>query len=223
MKLSEALKKTYFFDALSDEEVNLISSTARLLHLKTGDKIFNEGDDATSFYIVCSGQVQVFKSGEGKEIILHLFGPDDIFAEFPIFSGIKKYPASAMCLKETELLAIEGKPFREAVVTKPQILMKMVVRMSQRLREFNALIGDLSLRSVDARLAKYLLYISKDTPAEAAVEVQKKTLASILGTIPETLSRTFKRFSADGIISIKNQQIHILNREALQQISDALA
>ncbi len=222
MKLSDALKETYFFDALSDEEVTLIASTARLLHLEAGETIFHEGDDATSFYIVYSGQVQIYKTGEGKEIILHLFGPGDIFAEFPIFSGVKEYPANALCLKDSVILAIEGKPFREAVATKPEILMKMVVRMSQRLREFNALIEDLSLRSVDARLAKYLLYVSKDTPAEAAIEVQKRTLASILGTIPETLSRAFKRLTKLGVIRMRQQQVHIVDRDALQQIADTM-
>jgi CRP/FNR family transcriptional regulator len=222
LTVKEALRSCYFFDALSDDEAEALASATRLVRYEAREMIFGEGDPADHFFVVLSGTVQIFKlSAEGKEMILHLFQPGDIVAEFPIFGGIPKYPANALCLENTQVLAINGKQFKQIVSTKSDILLKMLARFSQRLKEFNTLIEDLSLRSVDARLAKYLLSISQNSPSQAEIDVQKKTLAAILGTVPETLSRAFKRLSADGVIQLKDTHIHILNRDKLRVFADA--
>lgn len=215
------LEKTYFFDALSVEERMTIGKMALYRKYEAGELVFSQGDPAEAFFLVVSGQVQAYKIGpDGKEMILHLVGPGEVFAEYPVFGGISKYPAYALCLEETELLAIPAEAFRTLVAGKPEILMKMLARFSQRIQEFNALIEDLSLRSVDARLAKYLLSLNQNNPSLTTLDVQRKTLAAILGTIPETLSRAFKRMKDQGVIRLEGSQLEILDRGALALMAD---
>ena len=60
-----------------------------------GDIIFSEGHEASGFYIVAEGRVKIFKlSLDGKEQILHIFGPGEPFGEVPVFSG-SAFPANA--------------------------------------------------------------------------------------------------------------------------------
>ncbi|MBK8190985.1 MAG: Crp/Fnr family transcriptional regulator [Vampirovibrionales bacterium] len=217
----DAIRSIAFFAGLSQEDVSLIAGFTQPKRYSANELIFGEGDAATAFYWVRSGRVQVYKIGpDGKEMILHLFAAGDTFAEFPIFGGEATYPANALCLEDTTVLRIDGPAFRALAETRPAMLLKMLSQFSLRLREFNQRIEDLSLRNVDARLAKYLLSVSENTPARAAITVQKKTLAAILATIPETLSRSFRKLSQKGMIEMQGHEVIILNRDGLLRLAE---
>ncbi len=216
------LKKSLLFEALSDAELRSLSDLCHRKVYDAGDLVFAEGDCAVAFFLVMTGRVQAYKIGaEGKEMILHLVEPGEVFAEYPIFGGMPTYPAYAQCLEPTTLLAIPGEAFKAFVADKPEVLMRILARFSQRIREFSGLIEDLSLRHVDARLAKYLLMVSETATGRAVIPIQKKTLAAILGTIPETLSRAFKRLKAQGVLRFEREQVEILDLQALKAIAES--
>lgn len=218
--VEKILQRAFCFRGI---EAGLLEQLATFSHVKTcaaGETIFLEGDPADHFYIVLSGQVKIYKlSAEGKEMILHLFGPQSVFAEVPVFGDMKCYPAHAMGLLDSELLAIDGQAFRDFSASHPKLLLQMLSVFAQRLREFNGLIEDLSLRSVDSRLAKYLLSLSEQTPDKTVLHVHKKTLAAILGTVPESLSRSFKKLADQGVVTVQGQEVSILDRAALQTVA----
>jgi CRP/FNR family transcriptional regulator, dissimilatory nitrate respiration regulator len=216
----DALRDCFLFEGFSEGELQSLAQESRIINRLEGEILFHEGDPANYFYVLLSGQIQAFKtSAEGKEMILHLFHSGDIFAEFPIFSGLKSYPASTQCLKDSSVLAINGQGFHTLAFSHPELLLKMLGRLSERLRYFTSLVEDLSLRNVDARLAKYLLTTSQNHLEQTKIEVNKKTLAAILGTVPETLSRTFKKMSAEGIIEVGRDTITICRRQALEDLA----
>jgi CRP/FNR family transcriptional regulator len=102
----------------------------------------------------------------------------------------------------------------------PQLAVNMIVALSQLLRGFASLVDALALREVSARLAKYLLDASLRAQSDTAVlDVRKSVLASRLGTVSETLSRTLRRMREAGVIAVEGQRIHILDRLALQRIA----
>ncbi len=221
MTIQDLLKRQLYFRLLTPEQLEQLARVSSAHQYESGEMIFGEGEEATSFYIVLEGQVQIYKiSREGKEMILHLFGPGEIFAEVPIFSGIPRYPANALCTQPTKILAIQGSGFQQLVKMHPDIALNMLSVFAQRLHKFSGLIEDLSLRSVDSRLAKYLLSVSENSPDKAVIKIQKKTLAAILGTIPETLSRSFKKLSGEGLIKVEGSRVHVLDRKHLSQIAD---
>jgi CRP-like cAMP-binding protein len=219
MDITAALKECYLFEGLSEDELSSLARQCHLISRKSGEMLFHEGEPADYFYILLSGQVQAYKtSAEGKEMILHLFNPGDIFAEFPVFGGVQTYPADTLCLKDSRLLAVQGLGFKALAASRPDVLLKILMRLAERLRYFTSLVEDLSLRNVDARLAKYLLCVGQAEQAE--IEIHKKTLAAILGTIPETLSRAFKKLSQAGVISVNGNSIRIRDRQALEDLAD---
>lgn len=216
-----ALQRAFCFRGI---ETPLLETLANISHIKTypaGEILFMDGDPAQYFYIVLSGQIKIYKlSAEGKEMILHLFGPQSVFAEVPVFGGMKKYPAHASAMAESEVLAIEGEAFQQLAASQPALLLKMLPVFAERLREFNGLIEDLSLRSVDSRLAKYLLSLEEQSTEKAILHIHKKTLAAILGTVPESLSRSFKKLTEQGIVLVRGQEVTLLNRTALLEMAN---
>ncbi len=223
--LSPLLAKHYYFQTMNAEEIEEMASFAHLTHWAEGESVFLEGEPSQSFFIVVSGQVQVYKmSPKGRQVIIRLFNAGESFAEIPFWGESQGYPANAMCLEETTLLVIEGEPFKRFVTNKPKVLMLMLASFSEHLRELSVRIEDLALRNMDSKLAKYLSSyeenLSTRVSGDVEIQVQKKTLASILGTIPETLSRSFKKLADKKMIAVQGRSIRILDPEALKKMAE---
>jgi len=102
-----------------------------------------------------------------------------------------------------------------------ELVLAMLAGMSAKLREFNQLIEQLSLKDVPARLAGVLLELPAKAGADTVVLKQtKRQLAAQIGTIPETLSRAFKKLSALGLIEVTGREIAILDPEGLADLAE---
>jgi CRP/FNR family transcriptional regulator len=97
----------------------------------------------------------------------------------------------------------------------------MLAVLSMRLRQFAVQVESLSLKEVPGRLASYLLLLAdeQEDPEGAVLPIPKGQLASLLGTIPETLSRIFAKMAGQGLIEVSGRNIRILNRSGLEDIS----
>ena len=188
---------------------------------RRGQPIFSEGDEGNGFYAVISGRVKIFKlSPEGKEQILHIFGPGEPFGEAAVFAG-KKFPANAEALEESRVFFFPRPAFIELVGKNPTLALNMMAVLSVRLRRLTNLVEDLSLKEVPGRLAAYLLLLSEKNKKAVKVEleVSKNQLASLLGTIPETLSRILTRMTREKLIKTDGKKIDIVNRKALEELA----
>ena len=186
-----------------------------------GQIIFSDGDEGAGFYAILSGRVKVFRlSPEGKEQIYHVFGAGETFGEVSVFSG-QGFPAFAKALVATEAIFFPRDAFMGLIRGDLSLALNMLAVLSTRLRRFAAMIEDLSLKEVPGRLAAYLLFLSEKegNMPELALDVTKGQLASLLGTVPETLSRILTRMARQGLIRIRGGRIRILDRKLLEEIA----
>ena len=222
MGILEHIATVPLFQALPREHHKDLATVVKDQAFRRGQFIFSEGDEGTGFYVIISGRVKIFKlSSEGKEQILHIFGPGEPIGEVAVFAG-KRFPANAEALEDTRVFFFPRAAFMELIQKNPSIALNMLAVLSQRLRKFTALIEDLSLREVPARLAAYLLYLSqkKDGVNDLTLDISKSQLASLLGTIPETLSRILTRMTKAGLIQSEGaRHIRILDHEGLEELA----
>ncbi len=217
--MRQVIAESELFGGLPSDHLEEIINLAVLKNFKRGESVFFEGDPGEGFYMVVTGKVKIFKTSiSGKEQILHIFSRGEPFGEVPVFHGLP-FPANATALEKTSLLFFPRKRFVELVHTMPSLVMNMLAVLSMRLRRFAAQIENLSLKEVPARLAGYLIYLSKEqkSPDKVVLEISKGQLASLLGTIPETLSRIFAKMSEEGLIKVNGKEIELLDREGLEQ------
>jgi CRP-like cAMP-binding protein len=187
-----------------------------------GQAIFSEGDEGTGFHVIISGRAKVFKlSADGKEQILHIFGAGEPIGEASVFAG-QPFPANAEALEECHTFFFPRAAFVNLVKENPSLAMNMLAVLSKRLRKFTQLVEDLSLKEVPGRLAAYILYLSdrKKGSDQLELDVAKGQLASLLGTIPETLSRILAKMARNGLIQIRGSQIRILDRPTLTELAE---
>jgi CRP/FNR family transcriptional regulator, dissimilatory nitrate respiration regulator len=221
-KILEIISKISLFSGLSDAELRQIRQIAVDKRFEKGEAIFFEGDDANGFYLVVDGRVKIYKlSTEGKEQILHLFGAGEPFGEVPVFSG-QAFPANADAVSKSRLLFFPRTDFVELITNNPSLALNMLAVLSMRLRQFTVQIESLSLKEVPGRLAAYLIYLAEEQNAGdcVALPAPKTQLASLLGTIPETLSRIFSKMSSQELILVDGRQIKLLDREGLQALAE---
>jgi CRP/FNR family transcriptional regulator len=209
---------SFLFEGVSSSQLVELSEISVRKKVRRGETIFFEGDDAIGFYMVIEGKVKIFKiSLEGREQVLHFFGPGEPFGEVPVFHG-RPFPANAVALSKGELLFFPRAEFIGLVHANPPIALNMLAMLSLRLRRFTTQIEHLSLKEVPGRLASHLLYLSEEQQetGQVTLDIPKGQLASLLGTSPETLSRIFAKMSEEGIIQVQGKVITLLDRERLQ-------
>ena len=221
MDIHAFLAKQFLFESLDENQIELIEESASLKRIKKAELLFSEGQMATAFFIVISGSVKLYKlSAEGSEQILHIQKAGDLVAEAIIFD-FEVYPAFCEALEDTDLIRFSKSEFLKLLKHFPEITFKIMSAYSRRLRQLITKIEELSLHDVKSRLASYLM---KNMRVEnnsnfVPIKVTKKDLASILGTIPETLSRTLGYFKKEKIIVEDKNGIFIQNLNKLKLIS----
>lgn len=238
---AELLKQVNIFSALGAHELGLLKDITRVKKFNKGDIIFFDTEPYQGFYIVLKGLVKIYKiSRDGREHILHLINQFGTFAEVPLFENLEKiseaaagdtfrYPANAMALEDgTDAVLIPTEKFIKLLEGNPSISMKMLSGFSKRLRHLNRHIEELTLMDVTKRTANFIYseYINKrksrsETQIDAlpyiTLNISKNDLASYLGTILETLSRTFKKLQDEEIIEVKGKKIIITDIEKLRK------
>lgn len=223
--MKELLKRSRLFSQLDADALDEICSAGVLKKAAADEIIFQEGEPAHSFFVVGRGKVKVFKlSSEGKEQVLMIAQSGDSFAEAALFSG-RRFPASAQALEESDLVVFSRARFVDLLGRNPDLAVNLIGRLSELLRLMTRLVEGLSLSDVTTRLARFLcssrLDATGEMPSEIMLSIKKSLLASQLGTIPETLSRSFAKLTRDGLISVSGPTIKILDPARLQRLADS--
>jgi CRP/FNR family transcriptional regulator len=224
----ELLKQCPLFAGLGEEDLKRIRGIALLKQVGKKEVLFSDGEQAKGFYVILSGKVKLYKiSPEGKEQILHMVSAPDAFAEAALFHE-GSYPAFAEALVDSQLLFFPKRDFIHLIERNPQLSINMIVSLSHFLRKFASLIEELSLKEVSSRVAKYLIDLSLKSAKdgknlkEVDLDLSKTQLASKLGTISETLSRTLSKMKAKRVIDVNKNKILILNRELLEEMASGM-
>lgn len=220
MDLPKIIRQSPLFAGTTDEDVAAILRICKVKEYERGEVIFDEGDMAQGFYIVAAGRVKVYKlSPEGKERILHVVQSGGNFAEAAIFAdGL--YPASAEPLEKSTLIFFPKRDFLDLLTAQGRIAINMIGGLSRFLRLFAGQIEELTFRDVPSRLARYLLDLGNDKNGTIELPTSKSAIASRLGTVSETLSRTFRKLSDEGLIRVEGKCIVILDAERLSDLAE---
>ncbi len=220
--IEEYLAGTPIFSSLSREELGEVAPLVMVRNLPADTVIFHEGDPAAAFYMVKSGKVRIYKlSREGREQVLTILGEGQIFGDVPAFDG-GPYPATAATIEESELLLVRSEDFQALLGRHPEIAIKIIKVLGQRLRQAMELVRDLSFKQVPHRLAGLLLKLARENGREtgAGIEIDlgmsRQEVAEVVGTSRETVTRELKKMEKAGLLSIDRRKVLVADRERLE-------
>ena len=187
--------------------------------------IYFEGDPGKNFYLVASGKVKLTRLGlSGREVLLDILQGGEYFGHLAIASQ-HAYSETAIAQTECCILQITAQNFETVMNRYPEVTMKVLQAVGQRLEESQEIIKQLSIYHVEERIAATLLRVArklgeqKQTGMLIQIPFSRQDLAAMTGTTVETVSRVMSRFSTEGLISTGRKWVVLKNLERLEQIA----
>ncbi len=211
------------FQSLTAGSRACLLKMARVKRHAAGTMLFRQGQDCPGVFVVGTGLVQIFQIGpNGKQHVLHLVGPGHTFAEAAAIGGYA-CPAWAEAVEESICLLLPREPFARALHQNHALCLELLGSFAQWVRHFVSLVEDIALRDAVGRVARYLTQNADPTTGEVRLAPLKKHLASHLNLTAETLSRTLRRLTNEGMIeSIDGKTIVVKDLSRLRQRPTAL-
>jgi CRP/FNR family transcriptional regulator len=208
------------FASLSREELDEVGSIAFDRRYAKGEAVYRAGDRKGVLYIIHTGSVRLYRlSGDGKEQVVRTAGPGEFLGELSLFSPLATTDY-ADAAEDAELCTIDGRRLKELMAAHPSIALKVMEELSRRLEDAESRLEDINLRSVEQRLARFLLSESR-AGGELMLRMTKGDLASRLGMSQETLSRKLAAFQDRGLIALRGRRgISILDAASLEDIGE---
>lgn len=189
---------------------------------KKGDILFNEGEPADTLYIINEGKLKIFNyTKDGKEQILHILNEGDFWGELQLLKGTT-FKCYAKAIENCKICTIKKEHFQKLILEKPEMSLKVLEVVSERLIHLESLALVLSDNDTEAKLAYLLIDMANHYGVKLSSKIvvnlpfTREDMANYTGLTRETISRKLNVFSEMGVINvIGHKKIEILDLDYL--------
>jgi CRP-like cAMP-binding protein len=213
------LANVLLFADLDEADVRDVADHLRSRRYRRGETVFVAGDPGTSLCIVKSGRVKLaLTSAEGREVILDVLGPGEVFGEMALLDGEPR-SADAVAIEQTELLHLQRDEFVRFLRDRPEVGINLLGVLSRRIRRDTQLVQDAAFLDVPARLARTILRLAErgEDGRLRTPPLTQSDLAAVAGTTRETLNKWLGLFAEQGLIEWKDSRVVVLDADRLQR------
>jgi len=214
-----------FFRHLSSEAIVEINRLFEDRDVAAEQAIYFESDPANYLYIVAMGKVKLIRhAGSGREVLLDILRGGEYFGNLSVLSG-QGYSETAMAQTDCCILQISAQNFETILNRHPNVTMKVLKAVGERLERSQEVVKQLSVYSADQRIAAALVRLAQKLgeQKQEGVLIQlpfsRQDLAAMTGTTVETVSRVMSRFSVEGLISTGRKWVSISDLGGLEAIA----
>lgn len=219
------LKRLSPFDTLPETKLKELAAACQVVQVKSGELIAYEGEETWTSFIVMSGRVALVKTSmNGKELIVELLPPGDLFS---LIMAIQQDPASltARAQVDSQILKIPTANFLMILDQHAELYRSFVEEMAQRLRSSHDFARGLAHDRVEVRIASALCALvprfAKNEDEAYTIMMTRQEIADLTGTTPETAIRTTKAMERLELLSLERPGvIKVLDLEGLQELAE---
>jgi CRP-like cAMP-binding protein len=211
------LLKVPLFSQLQPPELERVTEITRERTYPKNSVILFEDDPGDALYVVAQGQVKVVLIGEdGREVILSVLGEGMFFGEMALIDDEPR-SAHVIAMEDSTLLVLRREDFESILKQTPSIALALLRELSRRLRRVDEKVGSLVLLDVNGRVAQLLLDLADETGSNRITRrLTHHTIAQMIGSSRETVSRTMREFVDKGYIEVSRREIVLKDRAALE-------
>lgn len=215
------VRKAPIFLGMDEAAATSLRSSMTLVKLRKGQSLFKEGDDGDHLFIVSSGKVKLgTKSPDGRENLLMILGPGDMFGDLSLFDSGPR-TATATAVTETKLLSLGQDKVIPWVKEHPEVSLHLLARLASRLRRTNEVVGDLVFADVPGRVAKALIDLGvkfgekREEGLFVNHDLTQEELAQLVGASRETVNKALADFAQRGWLRLEARAVMILDYERM--------
>jgi CRP/FNR family transcriptional regulator, cyclic AMP receptor protein len=219
------LKRQALFAGFSDEDLDEILAGGLVRRLKPKHVLFLEGDNGDAAFIVIEGRVKVsVNSLDGREIILSVSGPGDLFGEIAMLDGGPR-TAAAMTLEEVRLLQLERDAVMPVLERNPGAMLRILRLLCARLRTTNQMMEEILFHSGASRLAAAILRlleahgVPEDSAWRLPLRLPQSAFGAHSGLQRESVARQMRAWESAGVLLTDEVGLLVLKREELERIA----
>jgi len=216
------LRAHALFGQLGAEAISRLASYAHTKSFSSGARIFEKGDPGTSLFAVCSGTVKISnQSTGGKDAVFNLIPVGGIFGEIALLDGQPR-TADAFALTDCELMVIDRRDFVPLVSQNPEIALKLIEILCQRIRRTSEQVEDVTFLDLPSRLAKTLLKLSESPGAQSRkVSITQREIGQIIGMSRESTNKQLREWEENNWVKLERGGVVVLKRQPLMEIVSA--
>ncbi|MBP3082612.1 cAMP-activated global transcriptional regulator CRP [Mycolicibacterium fortuitum] len=219
--MNEVLARAGIFQGVSPDAVAALVRQLEPATFRRTEVVFSEGEPGDTLYIITAGKVKIGrKSVDGRDSLITLMGPSDMFGELAIFDPGPR-TSTVTALTEVKAVMMSRSVLRSWIADRPEIAEQLLRVLARRLRRTNDNLSDLIFTDVPGRVAKQLLYLaqrfgSRDgTALRVDHELTQEEIAQLVGSSRETVNKALSDFAQRGWIRVQGRSILIDNAERL--------
>ncbi|MCE5287461.1 MAG: Crp/Fnr family transcriptional regulator [Pelosinus sp.] len=217
------LRNVPVFKELPPEDLAIISQVTVEGRYKKNGVIFRDGEIGEGFHYVKTGKVKIIKlSTDGREHIINILGPSDVFAEVLLFNK-GYYPATAVALEDSCVGIIRNSEIERIIISHPHVAINIIQAMSKKLLFAQNKINSFAFSDSYAKIAQTLDLLARQhgqknlRGMEITLDITRQDIANLAGTTRETVSRVFSRMKKDKVVAEEERRIVILDINRLRQ------
>ena len=221
--MEDILRQAPLFVALDDEAASALRATMVEIKISRGDELFVEGDPGEHLYVIVEGKIKLgTASSDGRESLLAVLGPGEMFGELSLFDPGPR-TATATAIVDSKVLGLGHEDLGPWLSGRPGVSQELLKSLAQRLRRTNEALADLVFSDVPGRVAKALLELSekfgsrRDDGLYVAHDMTQEELAQLVGASRETVNKALAEFAQRGWVKLEPKAVLLVETERLSR------
>jgi CRP/FNR family transcriptional regulator len=213
------LQQYPLLDAFDEEALYLIMPLVHIQNIHKDYLLFSQGDSSDKLYFVVEGWFKAEKiAADGRQTTLRFIGPGELINELSVFSKIDN-EVSVVAMEDAKLFYFSQHDVEQWLKENSNFSRAVIARQANRIQHLLGQIEDLSLHTVDVRLARFLLAQAENDVWVRQSWITQTEIAARLGTVLDVVNRNLQKLVRDGLIEISRDKITIVDRERLEAIA----
>jgi len=217
----DAVRSAPLFAALDDDAAAALLASMSRVDLPRGEALFAEGDAGDRLFVITAGKIKLGRtSADGRENLLTVLGPGEMFGELSLFDPGPR-TATATAVSDAELVGLGHADLQAFLTGRPEVARHLLQALARRLRRTNDSLADLVFSDVPGRVAKALLDLSRrfgrqtDAGVLVAHDLTQEELAQLVGASRETVNKALADFASRGWLRLEARAVVLLDVDRL--------
>lgn len=215
------LARSAIFHGVDLDAVEEAAEKLGTVSLPSGHTIFAEGDLDDRLYVIVGGKVKIgSRTPSGRENLLAIMGPSDVFGELSVFDPGPR-TAGATTVTKVRAVEMDRNALMALIAARPEITEQLLRVLARRLRRTTDNLSDFSFADVPGRVAKQLLLLAQQFGVQAdgtlrvTHDLTQEEIAQLVGASRDAVNKALSDFTQRGWIVLEGKTVLILNSERL--------
>ena len=220
----QILSRVDVLEPLSEEELRELLRRNLETSLEPGEIFYTPEDLSEKLFILKKGRVRIFKTADSRELTLAEIEPEEVFGEMAL-TAQRLQGAYAQALEASTVISMSREELENLIEEKPQVGIRLVHLLSERLCSYESRMEDLTLKDVPARLANLILLLCEEEGVMTCQDIKiphhytHERLGTMIGANREAVTRAFGQLQNEGVVELRRRLIRIRNIEALRRVA----